>query len=432
MNNFLIIAAREYLTRVRKKSFIVMTILSPLLMVLFYSVIIYFSFNAEAVDDEKTITVIDESGFLKQKLSDTKSIKFMYTTNYNGAQDLLAQKKIYGILKINCNKNDTGFFLNTINKPSYNTISLIETKIERIVKDQYLEKFGISKDILSRVNNTKINLVNNNSKTSSTSSKDSGIATAIGFIGGFLIYLFIFLYGVQVMRGVIEEKTNRVVEVMVSVVKPFDLMMGKITGIALVGLTQFLAWILIVLFLGAFATAYVSDIFNLNSDITAGQQTANNLINNQSIMNLIGDFNYIKFILLFLFYFIGGYLFYGALFAAIGSAVDNETDTQQFMLPVTLPLIMGFMLSQSMVVNAPNSSASFWLSVLPFTSPVVMMVRAPFDVPDWQIITSVLCMLAGIFITIWLSSKIYRIGILSYGKKPTYKELLKWLLIKNW
>jgi ABC-2 type transport system permease protein len=268
---------------------------------------------------------------------------------------------------------------------------------------------------------------------------NTGVNMAIGFGAGILIYVFIFLYGVQVMRGVIEEKTNRIVEVIISSVRPFQLMMGKIVGIAMVGLTQFVLWVLLTLILvGIGQVTFLHDFSVLsnygteqiipsmpNQFATGGQQN----INYSEVAEILSDIkniNFIHILLAFLFYFLGGYLLYSAMFAAVGSAVDNEADTQQFMLPITIPLVIAFIVSQFIMQN-PEGSLAFWFSVIPFTSPVVMMVRLPFGVPVWEFVLSMaLLVVTFIFIT-WLAGKIYRTGILMYGKKVTYRELWKWL-----
>jgi ABC-2 type transport system permease protein len=241
------------------------------------------------------------------------------------------------------------------------------------------------------------------------------------------------------MRGVIEEKTNRIIEVIVSSVKPFQLMMGKILGIGAVGLTQFLLWIFLSTTLMGVASSILLDKGNIRDEIT--QKTlSNSQLNNASlpshngigeIMTTIDSLNFPYIIGCFLFYFIGGYLIYSALFAAIGSAVDNETETQQFMFPITLPLIFTFLLGSNVIVNNPDSSMAFWLSIIPFTSPIAMMIRIPFGVPIWQLLLSMTLLIAGFVFTTWVASRIYRVGILMYGKKINYKELIKWFSYKE-
>jgi ABC-2 type transport system permease protein len=264
-----------------------------------------------------------------------------------------------------------------------------------------------------------------------TEKSDSGSTTIISFIGALLIYFFIFLYGVQVMKGVIEEKTNRIVEVIISSVKPFQLMLGKIMGIAMVGFTQFFIWVLLVTMLSGPVSSLVLQLANI--DPSALATGSKELSKQEGLTDLLSGFSQINIPLilgLFVFYFIGGYLFYGALFAAVGSAVDNETDTQQFMLPITMPLIFSIAISQS-IINAPNSELAVWLSMIPFSSPIIMMIRLPFGVPTSEIIGSMACLVAGFLATTWFAARIYRIGILTYGKKPTYQELFKWLFRKN-
>jgi ABC-2 type transport system permease protein len=255
--------------------------------------------------------------------------------------------------------------------------------------------------------------------------------------------MFIMLYGVQVMRGVIEEKTSRIIEVMVSSVKPFQLMMGKIIGIALVGLTQFMLWIVLTL---AISTAAVSIFVNKDDvkEIAAAQaQSQVTQANPQmaaaatqagpigDIQKSLAGLDIGKIVFVFIFFFLGGYLFYSALYAAIGSAVDSETETQQFMMPVMLPLLLGYALSLSVVTNDPYGSTAFWLSMVPFTSPIAMVVRIPYGVPTWELALSMAVLVAGFVATVWIAGRIYRVGILMYGKKTTFKEMFKWFTYKN-
>jgi ABC-2 type transport system permease protein len=284
-----------------------------------------------------------------------------------------------------------------------------------------------------------------NLKTFTLSGKENNalLTTAVGFAGGIAIYMFIFLYGVQVMRGVIEEKTNRIVEVIISSVKPFQLMMGKILGIALVGLTQFLLWIVLTFLISSTITTYIAkekmDAKNVAMSLNTQQANGMDKLSDtkemeksamESIMSNMDSINFPLVLTCFVIYFLGGYLLYSALFAAIGAAVDNETETQQFMLPVTIPLILSFVVAQSVITN-PESQLSFWFSMIPLTSPVVMMVRVAFGVPAWQLILSISLLILGFVGTTWLAARIYRTGILLYGKKVNYKELSKWLFYKN-
>lgn len=438
MKKIWLVTKREYITRVKKKSFLVMTLLSPLLIVLFYGIIFYFSFNKDISDTSKKVLIVDESGVFKNQLKNSKTISFEYVDiNKNDIQKILELDENYGIIFIP-SFADSIKELEFLGKeqPSLNTLDYIESQFLSTIKNKKLSEKGIDKEILTQINSQKLNLKTIKYTEKGIEKGNSGVTTMIGFIGAFLIYLFIFLYGIQVMRGVIEEKTNRIVEVIISSVKPFQLMMGKIIGIAMVGLTQFLLWIILVSVLSGPVSGTVMNLMDVAPSEIAASQGANIPENTNEggvggFINDLGNYNFTLILCMFLFYFISGYLFYGSLFAAIGSAVDNETDTQQFMFPMTMPLILAFVLAQSVVVNAPNGSIAVWLSMIPFTSPVVMMVRLPFGVPVWQILVSMLSMISGFIFTVWLAGRIYRIGILTFGKKPSYKEIWKWLFMNN-
>jgi ABC-2 type transport system permease protein len=275
------------------------------------------------------------------------------------------------------------------------------------------------------------------------------VTMIVGLVASILIYMFIFMFGTQVMRGVIEEKTNRIIEVIVSSVKPFQLMAGKIIGVALVGLTQFLLWVVFTFLIITAIQATFPDMFkpqqieqakisgthvalpNETSPVSPNAisaSTGNEQIN--QVFDAFSAINIKVMVVAFIFYFLFGYLLYGALFAAIGSAVDNETDTQQFIIPITIPLILSIVVAQTIIQN-PDSPLAFWMSMIPFTSPVIMMVRLPFGVPGWEVVVSILLLIAGFLFTTWLAAKIYRTGILMYGKKSDYKELWKWIRYKN-
>jgi len=259
-----------------------------------------------------------------------------------------------------------------------------------------------------------------------TTNSKAEASMGIGFICGILIYMFIFMYGTMVMRGVIEEKTSRIVEVIISSVKPFQLMMGKILGVALVGLTQFALWIMFTIAIASIAELMLIDAGNITTKINSTQQSL--LLSELS--DLTGGINLIQIFTSFIFYFLAGYLMYSSLFAAVGSAVDAEADTQQFVLPITIPLILAFILIQPIMEN-PNGPLAFWMSIIPFTSPVIMMVRLPFGVANWEIALSMGVLVLSFILTTYLAGKIYRTGILMYGKKNSYKELWKWLFYKE-
>ena len=332
-------------------------------------------------------------------------------------------------------KNFEGVQLYSDKQPSLAIVKYIEDQLESTLSDQKLAEKGISKKIISELD---FNLNIETIRFTDEGEQDGNTSASymIGMFSSILIYMFIFLYGVQVMRGVIEEKNNRIVEVLISSVKPFQLMMGKIVGIALVGLTQFALWVILTSAItGIIGQKFAQDKSKLMS-IEKTVESSNSdksepAIAAGEVLSALSTINYPLVIGCFLFYFLGGYLLYSALFAAIGSAVDSESETQQFMMPVTIPLIFSFIISTSTVVNNPDGPVAFWLSLIPFSSPIVMMVRLPFGVPTWEIITSMLLLIAGFFGTVWLAAKIYRTGILMVGKKTSWKEIGKWIFYKN-
>jgi len=435
MNRTFLVIQREYLSRVRKKSFIIMTLLSPLLIALFYGLIFYFTLNRNIGESAKEILVVDQTGIFSNKLKGNDVIKFRFDDNQSDFTNIEKNisPELFGVLEISASQDSLKPIAKLFSKESasLSTISLIESQLNNELRNIELKKLGIDKSLISQVEKIKVDFQNAKINEEGSVNDSAEINTALGFICAFLIYMFIFLYGVQVMKGVIEEKTNRIVEVIISSVKPFELMIGKITGIALVGLTQFVLWILLAIVFIIPVSSFVIELTGFSatdiSQLSSGQVKESG----SAVWDIINQIDFVKILSLFLFYFLSGYLFYGALFAAVGSAVDSETDTQQFMLPITLPLIFSLVLAQSLVMNDPNGSVAFWLSVLPLTSPVVMMVRIPFGVPVYQLIISFVLMIAGIVFVVWLASRIYRIGILSYGKKPSYKQLWKWLFVKN-
>lgn len=443
MNKILLIIRREYLTRVRKRSFVVMTILGPLLIAAMYAGIIWLALNSDSLNEIKKVMVIDESNVFEGKFENSKVLEFNYTQRKleEAKQDFKKLKSDY-LLYIPPFSRDTpsGIQLYAEKQPGVSIVNSISSQLAGVVEDNKLIAAGIDKKILenlkTEVNINTIRLTETGEETGS-----SNAAYGIGFLSSLLIYIFIFIFGVQVMRGVIEEKTSRIVEVIISSVKPFQLMMGKIIGIALVGLTQFMLWIVLTAAISGLVTSTLVsgdpsfDPAQMEQFSSAADQMpvqTGNLNNSQirDVLEAVDTINFPLIIGCFIFYFLGGYLLYSALFAAIGSAVDSEAETQQFMFPVTIPLIFAFVVSTSVVINAPDSSLSFWISVIPLTSPVAMMVRIPFGVPVWELLVSMASLVAGFFIVVWLASKIYRTGILMYGKKVSFKEIGKWLLYK--
>jgi len=432
MSKILLIIRREYLTRVRKKSFIIMSVIGPLLFGLIGVVPIWL---ASREGDEKVIEVLDESGYFKGKLEGIGAISFTYLDNtIKEAKEGIGSTNSYGILYIPAIDldNPQGITFFAEKNPSIE----VQVSIERLLKNEIesikLDKSGIDKDKLDKIKtNIDLNVINITDKGEKEG--DVAVATATGYISAMLIYFFIFLYGVQTLRGVIEEKTSRIVEVIISSVKPFQLMMGKIIGIGAVGLTQLFVWIIltIMIYQGAL-TFYEVDIYD-SRQIELADNAPATPTDDADIQQIFAKIDTINFPVLlgtFLFYFLTAYMFYGSLFAAVGSAVDNDADAQQFQLPITLPLILSIMLLPA-VLRDPHGDLAFWTSIIPFTAPVVMMMRIPFDPPVWHIILSMVCMVMGFIFTTWLAGRIYRIGILMHGAKVNYKILFKWLMMRN-
>ncbi len=448
MNKISIIIKREYMTRVRKKSFIIMTILAPVLMAAIIIVPTLLMVNQDK--DFKKIAVIEEgSDLFKGVIKNSKTLEFVYLENIklDDIKNSFEQAGYYGVLNISPELVNTPNAITLISKkqPPISDLQYIESSLEKEIEKQKLMTYNIENldDIMKNVE-TKVSIqtqkIGDSGEVKSTS---TGIAMALAYIGGFLMYMLVFMFGSQVMRGVIEEKTSRVVEVIVSSVKPVQLMMGKIVGIALVGLTQFMIWILLTIgIVGVLKTTILkkTDLTEVTQNVsksmmTEGQQSA---VATQSpqVNPDLAEFSKLfdsamnqpwgLIIVSFIFYFITGYLLYASIFAAIGSAVDNETETQQFMLPVTIPIILALMVAMGTMQN-PESSLSLWCSMIPLTSPIVMMARIPFGVPMWQLAVSMALMVVTFLAFVWMAAKVYRTGILMYGKKTSWKEMWKWL-----
>ncbi|MBY0243929.1 MAG: ABC transporter permease [Sphingobacteriaceae bacterium] len=445
MNKILLIIQREYLSRVKKKSFIVMTLVTPLLIAAVYGLIGYLSYEGMNSNTD-TIAVVSENKHLTEQLLDTKKIKFNYVNgSFEQTKKDLAKADFDYILFLPDFElgNPKDIQLVGSKQPSLALNNKVEAAVEKLIRNEKLKKSGISNSELTKLE-TSINIDTKKITEKGTEEDSSaGASTIIGSISGILMFMFIMLYGIQVMRGVIEEKTNRIIEVIISSVKPFQLMMGKIFGIALVGLTQFLLWIVLTITISGAAVSLFSNGKGLKENMVKQQMsTLNNPEVQKDIKKMqentfskieksVANLNLTKISIVFVFFFLGGYLFYSALYAAIGSAVDNETETQQFMMPVMMPLMLGYVLSLSVVNSDPYGNIAFWLSIIPFTSPIAMMVRMPYGVPDWQLALSMVLLIVGFLGTVWMASRIYRVGILMYGKKVTFKEMFKWFSYKN-
>lgn len=414
MHKIWLIIKREYLVRVRKKSFIIMTILGPILMA---ALLIVPTYLAEENQENRIIALNEDANYI---LEDSEFIHF--TTIPTSEAELLktdfSGSPYYALLYI----YGENFTLYSNQQISLSVSKSIERQLEQLIEHEKLKLLGIDLQILEDAS-TEINITTKIiSEDGNTSNSQAEASMGIGFISGILIYMFIFMYGTMVMRGVIEEKTSRIVEVIISSVKPFQLMMGKILGVALVGLTQFVLWILLTIIIST-----VAELAFLDANVMATEMnSADQSVILAQVAELTGGINLLQIFLAFIFYFLAGYLMYSALFAAVGSAVDAEADTQQFVLPITIPLILSFVLITPIMEN-PDGTLAFWMSMIPFTSPVIMMVRLPFGVANWELALSIGILIASFIATTWLAGRIYRTGILMYGKKATYKEIWKWL-----
>jgi ABC-2 type transport system permease protein len=451
MKKIWLIIQREYLTRVKKRSFIIMTILGPLLMAGIFIVPIWL---ATSTNELKTVGVIDQTGIFFEKFKNSETIRFHYmVSDVASAKENFKKSGDYALLVIP--KTEVALPTNAILYSDGQVNLNVKSYIDRVMTKQIEEmKLQARLNDLQQDNRTPVNVddILRSIKTTidvSTIKIDSEgneeksyteVSMVVGIFAGILIYMFIFMFGSQVMRGVIEEKTSRIVEVIVSSVKPFQLMMGKVIGVAMVGLTQFLLWVILTFVI---ITAVITPM-------TSGKQAQSTLteqISKQAqsmdpstppikpeqteegvneVLAAINSVNFPVMIGSFLFFFLFGYLMYAALFAAIGGAVDSEADTQQFMLPMTAPLILAMVLAQ-FIIQEPTGPVAFWFSMIPLTSPVVMMIRIPFGVPYWEVALSMALLIFGFIGATWMAAKIYRTGILMYGKKVSYKELWKWL-----
>ena len=424
-----------------------MTILGPLLMAGLMIVPVWLAMRDKT---DHQILVLDHSGLFIDKLPNTKQIKFTYgAESIQSAKAKLKDGPFDLIMEIKgdaLNDNKTTPVLYYKKQPGINVEQYISNTMENILFDYRLQGDSIDLTKIDKARRPVEILTLKVTEDGKDEKTNTEINMAIGFGCAIAIYFMIFLYGSQVMRGVIEEKTNRIVEVIVSSVKPFQLMLGKIIGVALVGLTQFILWIVLTLIISTTVNSILfkdqlADTVKHNSqmekvmknDLTAGIDKMDKVDSPNEVIELFNNVNNInisKVLVCFAFYFLFGYLLYAALFAAIGSAVDSEADTQQFILPVTIPLIASFIIAQS-VVTDPDSSMAQFFSIFPLTSPIVMMVRLPFDVPVWELALSMFMLIVGFLFFTWMAGKIYRTGILMYGKKTTWKELGKWLFYKG-
>jgi len=435
MNHLSLITKREYLNKVKNKSFIIMTFLSPLIMVALFALIAYLTqLNNDKV---RTISVLDESSLFASEFKSTENTKYdiLINVTLDDAKKIVQESENYGLLyipkadSIEAIADKIKFY--SEDSPSLIVMEKIEGTIEDKARNIKLKKSGIDPVLIDKLR-IKINTNLETFDGEKTSKLGSGLKLAFGGVAGYLLFMFIIIYGNMIMRSVIEEKTSRIIEVIISSVKPIQLLLGKIFGTSLAGITQFLVWIII----GGILMTVVSAVFGIN--MTEGQMAQQEMMNQVSnnaamqnemelVMQEMFNLPLANLTIMFILFFIGGYLLYGSLYAAIGAAVDSETDTQQFMMPLLMPLMLAIYVGFFTVIENPHGTISQIFSYIPFTSPVVMLMRIPFGVPVWQQLLSIAILFGTFFMTVLFAAKIYRVGILMYGKKPSYKELIKWL-----
>lgn len=449
MKQIYLILQREFMTRVRKKSFIIMTLLTP---ILFAALMVLPSYFAMMEDTEtKSIAVIDNTGNFPDAITQTDYLKFSYISNTSVDQikNSLEESGYYALLAIDStsDKITPKLTIYSSKQPSIDVISHIENSVEKEIETRKLKSYNIE-NLDKILNDVKTDIKLRSIKvTKDGEEKESNtlITMGIAYIMSFLMYMMVLLMGNQIMQGVIEEKNNRVVEVIVSSVKPINMMLGKIFGLASVSLLQILIWVVLTFGLASVGISFITE---KNGKANTEQiQAAKNIAEQQGIntnnlptevnpsegnnfLTALQNQNFGLIIGGFIFYFLGGFLLYAALYAAVGSAVENITDTQQLVLPITLPLILSIIVMMS-GIKSPDGPLAFWFSIIPFTSPVIMLTRLPFGVPGWQLALSASLLVITFIIVTIFAAKIYRVGILMYGKKYTWAEMWKWMRYKN-
>ncbi len=435
MNHLPLIIKREYLTKVKNKSFIIMTFLSPIIMIALFAVVAYLSQLNN--NTKRTISILDESGFVSEIFESTENTTYIILNNISllDAKALVEENEEYGLLHISSGK-DISEIEKTIKFYSQDTPSLVlitslESKLENKLSDLKLQQIGVDIEKI-KTSKSNIDIAQESFQGEKSSKIDNIVKLAFGGFAGYLLFMFIIIYGNMIMRSVIEEKTSRIIEIIISSVKPIQLMLGKIIGTSLAGITQFVIWVI----LGGVLMLIISAIFGINmAEMQSPQQemmqqamqSPETQMQMENVMAAIYNLPLTNLTIAFLLFFIGGYLLYSSMYAAIGAAVDNETDTQQFMMPILVPLILAVYVGIFTVIEDPHGTVSTVFSFIPLTSPVVMLMRIPFGVPIWQQLISLGLLIATFMFTVWFAAKIYRVGILMYGKKPSYRDIYKWL-----
>ena len=432
MEHFSLIATREYLNKIGNKSFILMTLLLPILL---SGITFLLSFLSSVNNDtSKNISVVDNTGYIYQKLDSSTDIIYdlIEDASLDEAKEISRNKSDYGLLYIN-NFDSPEEIAESImfiseTSPSFTVLNKLESQLESILTDENFRILGID---INQINSSKIivNLFQESFDGEETTRLDGIVKLGFGLALGMLLYFFIFAYGSMIMMSVMEEKTSRIVEIIISSVKPFNLMTGKIIGVSLAGLTQVLIWgVMFSVFSYFFSTYFGISASSSSGEIILSTEEADAI--SSSALEMISAFMNLpltNIFFAFIIYFIGGYFLYASIFAAIGAAIDNQADAQQFMLPITLIIIIGLYVGVLTVPEDPNGIVAQIFSYIPFTSPIVMLMRIPHGVPLYEQILSVTILFSSVLLIVWISAKIYRIGILMYGKKITYGEMIKWL-----
>nr|MBI1229326.1 ABC transporter permease [Cytophagales bacterium] len=431
-NKIFLVVKREYFARVKKRSFIVATILTPLIFPSILGIFLWIGMSDTVGDSARFIEVVDENREFFLESNDL--FVFSYgSLSVAEAKEMVQNGSRYGFLhipKIDLS-SPQGITFYAGETPGMSVISGLESSLRSKIEELKLLNSGVDRELLSKLKTSVSIRSIRLGQTGNEAVSNSVVNYAIGFLSGILIYTFIFVYGNQIMQGVIEEKSSRIVEILVSSLKPFQLMMGKIIGIGAVGLTQFLIWIALISVVSTIVMGYFGmkmpqqELLEQTGSVDMAWMESSSEL--PEMIQMIQGIDFVPLVFSFLIYFVGGYLLYGAFFAAIGAAVDSPSDAQQFMFPVTIPLLIGYMGLFIFVLDDPNSRVSYWLSVIPFTSPVAMMGRVSFGVPISELILSISLLVLGFLFTTWSAGKIYKIGILVHGTKVNYRTLWRWI-----
>lgn len=432
MGKVWLVIQREYLSRVQKKSFLLATLLTPLIFPAIMGIFLWISVGDSSSSALRIIEVVDENNLFFIESSEQYAFSFS-NLKIDEAKQMVQDGERFGFLyipKIDLTK-PSGIVYYAEKNPSMNLILFLESNLKRRIEEQRLFESGIDPEVINAYR-TKVSIQSITLDISGEEKiSDATVNYAIGFMAGILIYIFIFVYGNQIMQGVIEEKSSRIIEILISSIKPFQLMLGKIIGIGAVGLTQFLIWVILIGGVSSIVVGYfgmqmpqqqIIDLANpeMGQMMNGGEDIAH-------IIQTIQGIDFFQLTLTFVFYFLGGYMLYGAFFAAVGAAIDAPSEAQQFMLPITIPLLIGYLGLFVFVLNDPNSNVSFWLSIIPLTSPIAMMGRVSFGVPFSDLLLSMSLLIGGFFFSTWVAGKIYRIGILIHGTKVNYKTIWRWI-----